>query len=175
MNIDTGKIESANHALIDYLFANLQDGQEEVLRLRQKFAITYYTIVVLSVVMFAAGIVLLSVPALSAFRGQIAETQSIIAAGFGLGDILLLFLLRPISRLQNLMGDMGQITIAFNSFQAQMALRLLQTNADEKETLGEAAKTIGVSAQASIKLIEEFFELAETDKPHPLIPAPVTP
>lgn len=37
MNIDTGKIESANHALIDYLFANLQDGREEALHLRQKF------------------------------------------------------------------------------------------------------------------------------------------
>ncbi len=175
MNIDTAKIESANNALIDYLFDNLQDGQEEVFRLRQKFAITYYTITVLSVVMFAAGIVLLSVPALSAFRGQIAETQSIIAAGFGLGDIFLLFLLRPISRLQNLMGDMGQITIAFNSFQAQTALRLLQTNADDKDTLGEAAKNIGASAQASIKLIEEYFELAETDKPNQLIPAAVTP
>lgn len=37
MDIDTTKFESANHALIDYLFANLQDGREEALRLRQKF------------------------------------------------------------------------------------------------------------------------------------------
>ncbi len=175
MNIDTAKIESANNALIDYLFDNLQDGQAEVLRLRQKFAITYYTIVVLSVVMFAAGIVLLSVPALSAYRGEINEMQSIIAAGFGIGDIFLLFLLRPISRLQNLMGDMGQITIAFNSFQAQTALRLLQTNADDKATLGEAAKSIGASAQASIRLIEEYFELAESEKLSRLAPVPAVP
>ena len=175
MNIDTTKIESANNALIDYLFANLQDGQAEVLRLRQKFAITYYTIVVLSVVMFAAGIVLLSVPALSAYRGEINEMQSIIAAGFGIGDIFLIFLLRPVSRLQNLMGDMGQITIAFNSFQAQTALRLLQTNADDKDTLGEAAKSIGLTAQASVKLIEDYFELAETDRPNQLLPAAATP
>ncbi|MCA9938392.1 MAG: hypothetical protein KC418_07110 [Anaerolineales bacterium] len=171
MNIDTTKIESANNALIDYLFGNLQDGRNEVRRLRVKFGITYYTIVVLSVMMFVVGVGLLSVPALSAYRGQITEMKSIIAAGFGIGDIFLLFLLRPVSRLQNLMGDMGQITIAFNSFQAQMALRLLQTDADRRETIGDAAKSINTAAQNSIKLIETYFELAETEKPPQLAPA----
>ena len=150
--------KDANQWLIKYLQSTLDNASREVGELRTKLAFTYWVVIGLSIVMFFAGIVLLSVPAVAAYRGQIAEIQSLIAAGFGISDLAALFLFRPLERIHGLMGDMGQITLAINSFQNQVALRLLETDGERRETMGVAAEHINAAAKESILLIQNYFE-----------------
>jgi hypothetical protein len=65
----------------------LNDGSREVTKLRSKLAVTYWILICLSVVMFVVGVALISIPAWAAFRGEIGELKSLIAAGFGLADL----------------------------------------------------------------------------------------
>lgn len=95
----------ANLWLSNHLQRTLNDGTREGANLRGKLAITYWILIVLSLVMFSAGIVLISVPAWAAFRGPIGEAKALIAGGFGFADLVSLFLLRPIDKIHRLMGD----------------------------------------------------------------------
>lgn len=154
--------EKANKDLLQYLQTAMEDGRKEVIGLQSKLTYTYWIIVTLSVVMFFLGILLLSVPALAAIQGRISELQSVIAAGFGIADLAALFLFRPIERIHGLMGDMSQITLAINSFQAQLALRLLEIDAGKRDTIGTAAEKINDAAKDSIGLIQTYFESRKT-------------
>jgi hypothetical protein len=80
-------------------------------------------------VMFALGIVLISVPVVCAFREDISKLKSFIAAGFGIADLEALFLFRPLERICGLMGDMSQIILPLNSFQTQVGMPLMEMNA----------------------------------------------
>jgi hypothetical protein len=71
---------------------------------------------------------------------------------------LALYLYKPLERIQKLMADMGQITITFNSFQTQVALRLIGTNLDQHETMGVAAQAIDNTAETVLKQIRDYFE-----------------
>ena len=150
--------KGANQWLVEYLQGTLDNASHEVGELRTKLAFTYWVMIGLSIIMFFAGIVLLSVPAVAAYRGEIGELQSLIAAGFGISDLAALFLFRPLERIHGLMGDMGQITLAINSFQNQVALRLLETDGERRETMGVAAEHINAAAKESILLIQNYFE-----------------
>jgi hypothetical protein len=156
--------EKANRQIVMHLQNTLNDGRQELGGLRRKLSATYAIIVVLSIVMFILGIVLLSVPLVAAYGGQITELQSLIAAGFGIADLAALFLARPLDRIHRLMGDMSQLTIAVNSFQTQVGLRLLEMNKDDRETIGNAAERINEAAKDSIKSIQEYFEAKVLDK-----------
>ncbi len=151
----------ANETLVKYLEDTLNIAKGEVVELENKLAYTYWVIVVLSIIMFIVGIVLISVPAVAAFRGSIGELQSIIAAGFGFADLAALFLFRPISRIHKLMGDMSQIIMAINSYQTQVALRLLEMDSNKRETIGKTAEHVKDATKGSIKLIQEYFESKE--------------
>ncbi len=126
--------------------------------LRMRLALTYWVIIILSVIMFALGIILLSVPAIMAFQGRSAELQAFIAAGFGLADLTALLLFRPLERIHRLMGDMSQISLALTSFQTQVELRLIQMDASSRSSVGQAAEAIAAIAPAAIKLIQDYFE-----------------
>ena len=67
-------------------------------------------------------------------------------------------MLRPVQRIQGLMGDMSQITLAINSYQTQVGLRLLEADSDNSETLGQAADHINKAAKDSIDQIQVYFE-----------------
>ena len=159
--VSNSKAEEANSELLDYMHLILKDGRQEVCGLWSKFAWTYWVIVILSVCMFLIGVVLISVPVWTVFHGDILTLESLSIAGFGLLDLVTLYLFRPVTRLQTLMGDMGQITIAFNAFQTQVALFLLETDKDERQTLGKAAENIGAAAYSSVDLIQRYFEPQE--------------
>ena len=148
----------ANKALIQYLEQRLTDGRRGVIGLRRKLSSTYVIIVILSIVMFAVGIILLAVPVVAAFSGEIGTLQSLIAAGFGIADLATLFLFRPLDRMHSLMGDMSQITLAVNSYQTQVGLRLLEMDKDKRETVGQAAERISEASRVSITLIQDYFE-----------------
>jgi hypothetical protein len=150
--------KKANQKSFESLHAVMRDGRRELTLLRMRLALTYWVVVVLSVVMFALGIVLLSVPVLLMLHGRAAELQAFIAAGFGLADLTALFLFKPIERIHRLMGDMSQITLALTCFQTQVELRLIQMDASSRSSVGETAEAIAAIAPVVIKLIQDYFE-----------------
>jgi hypothetical protein len=152
------QIADANNFIVQHLQNTMNDGRGTLSGLGQKLSITYWVVIVLSVIMFFVGIVLISVPAIAAFRGQITELQSLVAAGFGLADLAGLFLLRPIERIHGMMGDMSQIVVALNNFQAQVGLRLMQLDAKDRPTVGTAAEMIDKAAKDSVEQIQKYFE-----------------
>ena len=111
---------NANLKSFENLWAVMRDGRRELNLLRLRLALTYWVVVILSVITFALGIILLSVPAIMALQGRTDELQAFIAAGYGLADLTALFLFKPIERIHRLMGDMSQISVALTSFQTQV-------------------------------------------------------
>src|SRR3989304_617410 len=85
----------ANEFIVQFLQNIMNDGKEELGKLRRKLSVTYWVIIFLSIIMFVVGIVLVSVPAIAAFRGDIDQLQSLITAGFGIADLAALFLFQP--------------------------------------------------------------------------------
>lgn len=155
---DQEQRKKANQKGFDNLHAVMRDSRRELTSLRMRLALTYWVVVILSVIMFALGIILLSVPAIMAFQGRAAELQALIAAGFGLADLTALFLFRPIERIHRLMGDMSQITLALTSFQTQVELRLIQMDSSSRSSVGQAAEAIAAITPAAIDLIQNYFE-----------------
>lgn len=155
---DESKMKKSNQWLIDYLHTILNDSRKDVNALRSKLALSYWIVVMLSVIMFALGIVLLGAPAVAAYKGDIDLLKSLTSAGFGLADLTALFIFKPIERIHGLMGDMSQITVAINSFQDQVALRLMEMDGSKRESVGKAAEEIKNATKSSLELIEVFFE-----------------
>jgi hypothetical protein len=151
-------IESANTYIVNFLQRTMVDGRKELARLQKKLAITYWVIIALSVVMFAIGIWLLSVPVRTAVQGNADLFKSLIAGGFGIADLAALFLFRPVERIHRLMGDMSQVFLALNCFQTEFSLRLLEMNLKDRPTIGKASEYISLAAEKSIKWVEEYFE-----------------
>lgn len=151
-----------NHRLMEFLQKTLDEGNRALAGLWNQLTITYWLIVCASICTFLAGIVLISVPAINALsKDQSLEWHHLFASGFGVADLAVLFLFRPIERMQELMGNMGQIKLVINNFQDQVALRLLETNLRESETLGKAAEHINEAARDSIVLIQDYFEVTK--------------
>ncbi len=148
----------ANKFLVKHLQAGFTDCRKELLELRDKLSITYWVIVVLSVVMFILGIVLLSVPVVSALTGEFDAVQSLIAAGFGIADLAALFLFRPVEQIHQLMGDMSQIALSLNSYQTQVGLRLLEMDVEDRSEMSKAADQVGMTTISVIKLVQNYFE-----------------
>jgi hypothetical protein len=157
-------IADANMNLADSLNAIVAENQAELSRLRDKLSYTYWIIIVLSVLMFLVGIALLSIPVLAVVTDQIDKMESLISGGFGIADLVTLFLLKPLFRIHNIMGDMSQITMALNSYQIQVGLRLIEMKINDRETLGKAAEKIDTAAVSSIRLVQHYFEQKETGK-----------
>lgn len=152
----------ANKNLVRHLNGILTGGRAELLALRFKLAITYWVIVGLSIIMFMIGIALLGVPVFRGYDNASGEMwQSLISGGLGVTDLAALFLFKPMERIHRLMGDMGQITVALNSFQIHTALRLLQMDSTQRDSIGEAAQAIGDFAERVIKTIQDYFETPE--------------
>ena len=105
----------ANEFIIRFLQNVMNEGNNELIKLRIKLSVTYWVIIFLSIIMFTIGIALISVPAIAAFSGEIDQMQSLITAGFGILDLSALFLFRPMERIHKMMGDISQIILALNS------------------------------------------------------------
>ena len=153
---------AANEHIINHLKTILDNGSVEVTKLRRKLELTYYLLVFLSTVMFVGGIALWMVPVVVGSQGFNNATNtdlgiSGIAGGLGAVDLTALFLLKPVRRIKKLMGDMSQLTVAINSYQTQMSLRLLESDAHQPETLGSAAEHVKQASHDTIELIERYF------------------
>lgn len=148
----------ANKFLVRHLQTGFTDCRKELSELRGKLSITYWVIVVLSIIMFGLGIMLLSVPVVSALNGEFDAVQSLIAAGFGIADLAALFLFRPVEQIHQLMGDMSQIALSLNSYQTQVGLRLLEMDVEDRSEMSKAADQVGTTAISVIKLVQDYFE-----------------
>ena len=150
--------KKANDEIANSLQIMFKKSEVELKRIRSKLTYSYWILIVLSILMFSLGIVLLLVPVIAAFDRDIDSLQSIISAGFGIGDIAALFLYGPIEKIHKNMGDISQINIALNSYRNQIGLRLWQLNGENRDTIGEAAIHIGNAAEKIIILIQRYFE-----------------
>ena len=113
--------------------------------------------------MFVFGLILLSVPVMAVVWGKGTETEAAISGTLGIIDLAALFLIGPLNRIHKLMGNIAQVTIAIQSFQNQVALRLLELDKDDRASIGKAAELIDLAAQVNIKLIQTYFEETTTD------------
>jgi len=154
----------ANDFIVQFLKSMMVDGKQELVGLRRKLSVTYWVIIYLSIVMFAVGIVLLSVPAIAAFHSDIDRLQSLLTAGFGIVDLAGLFLFRPMERIHKTMGDMSQIILALNSYQTQVGLRLMELDITNRPSMGQTAVNVSEAAKESIKLVQDYFEEREAEK-----------
>ncbi len=134
--------------------------------MRGKLRRTSSIVVVLSVIMFFMGMALLSAPVVQAIKNVVSDAgeafswESFASGGFGITDLAALFFFRPVERIPKLMGDMSQLTLAVNSYQSQVALRLLEADARKPDTMGNAAAHINEAAKDSIRAIQDYFEEA---------------
>lgn len=147
-----------NIDLLKSIEQSFKDNKKLFQDLRKKVVTTYWITVTLYVFLFILGIILLSVPVAAAYRGDITSINSLIGGGFGIVDLAVLFLFRPVERIHNLMGDLSQLTTITNSYQQQVGLRLLELNSENRKTLDKAAVEINKAAINTIKLIEEYCE-----------------
>jgi hypothetical protein len=162
--MDDSQVREANENITKTLQGLMIESKSELHILRHKLSTTYWIIITLSVLMFFLGLVLLSVPIVAAFGGNIKDLTSLIAAGFGVADLTALFLYGPIEKIHNIMGDMSQIILALNSYRSQVGLRLLEMDVEIPSTIGVAADKINAAAENSIKLIQDYFEAREVAK-----------
>jgi len=161
--------DKSNAWLLKYISRILHRGTKEVESLRSKLRATYWIVVVLSIIMFGVGIALILIPGFAALRMVLTSTtmntpesiQSLVTALVGLGDLVVLFLSKPVRHVHNLMGDMTQLTMAINTFRYQVGLRLLEMDANNPESIGLAAEKINEAAKVSIGLVQTYFEKAE--------------
>ena len=156
--------KKANDFIVEFLKGIMNDGKVELGGLRRKLSVTYWVIILLSIIMFLLGIVLLSVPIFAALSGKISELHSLITAGFGVADLAALFLFQPLERIHRMMGDMSQIILALNSYQNQVGLRLMELDATNRPSMGLTAKNINEAAKDSIKIVQDYFEAREPVK-----------
>lgn len=154
----------ANEFIVRFLQNVMNEGNNELRKLRIKLSVTYWVIIFLSIIMFALGIILLSVPAIAAFNGEIDQLQSLITAGFGLIDLSALFLFRPMERIHKMMGDMSQIILALNSYQTQVGLRLMELDVTDRPSMGQTAYKVNQAAKESIQLVQDYFEAREQNE-----------
>ena len=154
----------ANEFIIRFLQNVMNEGNNELIKLRIKLSVTYWVIIFLSIIMFTIGIALISVPAIAAFSGEIDQMQSLITAGFGILDLSALFLFRPMERIHKMMGDISQIILALNSYQTQVGLRLMELDVTNRPSMGQTAYKVNEAAKESIQLVQDYFEAREIEK-----------
>lgn len=155
-------LKQKNASLTEDLEETLEANKMDIERLRNKLTITFWVIIILSVIIFSIGIVLVSVPVVAAFSGEIDRLNSLIAAGFGIIDLVGLVLYGPIEKIHKLMGDMSQIIMVLNCNQTQISLRLLEMDfLGDRPSVGRASENIGTGTQNNVKLIQEYFETAK--------------
>ena len=161
MGLPKDVTEKENKKLLTNIQQAVIDNKKLFQNLRKKVATTYWITIILYIFLFITGIVLLSVPVAAAYRGDITSLNSLIGGGFGIADLAVLFLFKPVERIHNLMGDLSQLTIITNSYQQQVGLRLLEFDSENRNTLDKAAKEINNAATNTLKLIEDFCETKE--------------
>jgi hypothetical protein len=149
--LDEQKRDQANVWLVNFMQGTLEDCRREVDKLQQKLSGTYWVIVTLSILMFAVGMGLIIAAAWKGYRSQGLSSEALTIGGLGLADLTGLYFFRPVEQIRKIMADMSQITVAINSHQTQISLRLLETDSERRASMGEAAEFIRKVAKHSLR------------------------
>lgn len=136
-----------------------------IINLRNQIQFTFNVTVALYVILFIFGCLLLSIPIVSAFFGDITSFNSLIGGSLGIADIVTLLAFRPVERIHDLMGDMSQISMAINSYQQQVALRIIQFDAEDRSSIDHVATEISNATKETMQLIQDLVETKEKDTP----------
>jgi hypothetical protein len=153
--------EHSNNFFMGQLEAATKDNLKVLTDLRTKVKYTFWSTLILYILLFALGFALLSVPIVAAYRGDISLYNSILGGALGITDIVAVMMLKPVERIHDLMGDMSQIAMAINSYQQQVALRILQFDSDDRTTINLAAEKIGEITETNMFLIQKYVEGAK--------------
>jgi hypothetical protein len=145
--------EPSNGWLVNELRTTLAEGKQDVTGVRRRLRITYAVIVVFSAGLFALGMALVGFPALAFYRGEIDEPTFGALAAAGAVALGLLLYFRPLDRLQALVADSTYVTLVKDSFQYQVALRLIALDTEDAQSVEAAAAYVGEAAQASMDLV----------------------
>lgn len=130
----------------------------DIMRLKRKLSWAYWAIIIFSSLTFFTGLLLLLVPAIAAFRGEAETLTSLVTGGFGIADLVALFIYRPFERIHQIMGDMSQIILVLNSYEYQVGLTLVEMDINDKLSIAAAADKIGSVASTKIAAVEKYFE-----------------
>ena len=167
--------QNLNMALIQHMLTVLEDGRQQATNLYNRLRWTYWIIIVLATLMFLVGLTLISVPLWGPFTAwYVAASKSndttdavdiakdlwptLIPAGVGALTFIGLFLFNPIARVQKLMGDMSQLIMMLNSFHIRVALRLVEIDSDDRQTIGAASEHVAEVAKSTLDWVETLFE-----------------
>ncbi|MGC9516219.1 MAG: hypothetical protein ACP5C3_00810 [Methanomicrobiales archaeon] len=131
-------------------------------KMRQRVVKNYKITLVLYIIMFFWGLILLSVPLVTAILGDIS-LYSTLVGGLGIADLALLFLFKPVDKIHNITTDLNQITIISNGYLLQETLRLIQLDINDRESVGQTAEYIGAAAASTVGLLEQYCEVSMSD------------
>ncbi len=159
LGLTEGDKNDKNLELVRYLNRIIRNNSNIFDGMRKKILLTYKVTIALYIILFGLGVLLLLVPVISAFQGNMATYNSLLSGTLGITNLVVLFLFKPVEQIHNLMSEIGQLTIITNSYQEQEALRLLELNADDKKTIGEAAVHINNAAANSVSILEKYCEI----------------
>lgn len=158
-SFSTQEIKDANDFLDDYLRKTLTASSSEIAGLRNRLNVLFWGMLVLTVIMFAVGLVLIAEPFLRSSEQELTATPLFwVQPVVGGADLIILLLARPIDRLRKLMGDTSQITIALNSHRQSVALILIAMDINNKATVAESAEKISSMAAKTMTSIRQYFE-----------------
>lgn len=147
-----GQQEEKNR--IKNIFSN---NAEELL---DKWKNTYRLIGILFVAFFLLGVLLLFAPFLLKEYVSMDEfqLQLLVLQGFGIVDIVALFVYNPVKRIHNLIRDVSLTILVFNSYQVQLELFLKSEKADKipEKKVGIPEK-IGIETRKYIETIKDCF------------------
>lgn len=145
--------EPTNGWLVSELRSTLEEGKKDVSIVRRRLRVTYAVIVIFSLAMFALGMALVGFPGRAYYSGEIDELTFGTLAGSGGVVLALLLYFRPLDRLQALVADSTYVALVKDSFQYQVALRLIALDTDDAQSVENAATYVGEAAQASMELV----------------------
>ena len=121
---------------------------------------SFRIIVSMSVILFFVGIVLIIFAAISGLINQ-GETYSLIFGGIGTTDILVLFIFKPIKRVQKSIGDLVQLEISYLNYNYQFEYLTSFMNKMEDPDLDKIAKIntfLDKLVSNALKNIENYIE-----------------
>lgn len=154
----TTTASTANSSLMDYLLECLMIGKSDLAKLSSRLQWKDSLLTILNVIMFCVGILLTLMPLISYLKDPEISSISVFAGGLGAVEIIALWLVNPMQRIHQYMGDMAQIVLILTGFLDQVGLRLIECQIDDRPTIGKAADHIQTLTEKSNQLIEKYYE-----------------
>lgn len=161
----------ANAELVAHMKRVLEHSYHSAVELQQKLKHTYWIVIALTNAMFIMGMVLISAPIWVPLINELAPsalystTNILTTVGIGVADLIALFLFGPITRIQKLMGNFSQLTVSLETFQLQVAIRLLEADSEVRESLGVAAGHVNMASLNVLEAIEKYYEAEQDTQP----------